>query len=137
MCMQPLFSVASVKLTTVLHHMQQVLSRKKLSKCSCGRNDKNMDKTHCCAIETKYTTIIRCPCLRSGKKCEKLCQCKNLKGNKPSQPRKSRERHTWQKKLMLKTWKKICLQDHVATIYTGISCDSRKYTILIKLWYGL
>ena len=44
--------------------------------CTCGKNDKNKESHHCVPITSKYTTVVRCPCLKNGKGCLK-CKCKN------------------------------------------------------------
>jgi len=73
---------------------------KDFCKCSCGKNSKT-DKQHCVEIQSKYSTQIRCKCLKLNKACHSSCYCKNcgnplgrrLSGLPP--PRK-RQRHEWQ-----------------------------------------
>ena len=68
-------------------------------KCSCGKNDKTIQE-HCIEIKSKYTTQIRCKCLKYNKGCHSSCYCKNcsnplgrrLSGDTP--PRK-RQKHEW------------------------------------------
>ena len=75
-------------------------------KCCCGCKDKQSTAQHCIPLESKYTTIVRCPCLRSGRKCTDACKCK--KCNNPVGPRlhsvinqtkKAGQKHLWQKRI--------------------------------------
>ena len=42
----------------------QDLSDPKVSTCSCGKNTKTSDINSCCQKQSKYTTTVRCPCLK-------------------------------------------------------------------------
>lgn len=73
---------------------------KKTSHCRCGKNDKD-GKEHCHEIASKYTTVVKCPCLKSNLGCQELCYCKNC--NNPlgmkqysDIPRRKRSKHDWQ-----------------------------------------
>ena len=62
--------------------------------CSCGKNN---GKSSCLTLKTKYTEIVRCPCLKKKFGCTATCRCKNCenpKGIKPklNQSAGSRER---------------------------------------------
>ena len=68
--------------------------------CSCGKNDKE-DKLHCQEIKCKYTTVIRCHCLKNKRACSEYCRCKNC-GNKLGKRvvhethQRKRRKHEWQ-----------------------------------------
>ena len=49
---------------------------KQSSACRCGKNDKG-NKEHYIEITSKYTTLIKCPCLKSNLGCQESCYCKN------------------------------------------------------------
>ena len=73
-------------------------------KCRCGCKDKESTKQHCVPLKSKYTTTVRCPCMRSGNKCTDACKCKNCSNpsgarphTKVTQARKSRRKHFWQR----------------------------------------
>lgn len=68
--------------------------------CTCGKNAKS-STNNCVPILTKYTTTIRCWCLRNEKKCTELCRCRscdNQYGRQPgiSQPQRKRLRYSHQ-----------------------------------------
>ena len=68
--------------------------------CNCGKNDKTT-ASHCKEINYKYTTLIRCKCLKKNHACKESCKCKNcnnLLGKKPevNKRKRKREKHDWQ-----------------------------------------
>lgn len=72
------------------------------SSCTCGKNDK-LNKNHCVSTTSKYGSVItQCPCLSSGKGCNRECKCKrcdNPKGassTSSSPPKRKRYKHDWQ-----------------------------------------
>jgi len=70
-------------------------------KCSCGKNGKST-KDHCIEIASKYTTMIKCNCLKSNKGCSSSCYCKNCnnpfgKRSSVEAPPQKRNKHEWQK----------------------------------------
>jgi hypothetical protein len=66
--------------------------------CHCGKSKSDRSQGSCWPMKTKYTEIIRCPCLRGKKACSTTCSCKNCKNPKPEPSTKSRRRskHQWQ-----------------------------------------
>lgn len=68
-------------------------------KCSCGKNTKS-SVNNCGKQHTKYTTIIRCPCLKRNVACNEMCRCRdcgNPCGVRPShKPIRKRFKHKWQ-----------------------------------------
>lgn len=70
-------------------HETQITNRLETSielKCCCRCKDKQGSTQHCIPIESKYTTIVRCPCMRSGKKCTDACKCKNCNNPAGARP---------------------------------------------------
>ena len=68
--------------------------------CHCGKNDKTT-ALHCKEINYKYTTLIRCECLKKNRTCKESCKCKNCSnplGKKPevNKHKRKREKHDWQ-----------------------------------------
>ena len=68
--------------------------------CNCGKNDKTI-ASHCKEINYKYTTLIRCKCLKKTHACKESCKCKNCNnplGKKPevNKRKRKREKHDWQ-----------------------------------------
>ena len=73
---------------------------KHTSPCRCGKNDKG-SKEHCIKIASKYTAVIKCPCLKRNSGCQELCYCKNCnnplgKKRHSEMPRRKRSKHEWQ-----------------------------------------
>ena len=70
-------------------------------RCGCGKNDTS-GQTHCHEQGSKYTTNIRCVCVKAGVGCSERCRCKNCT-NPCGQhqlsgiPRRKRAKHQWQK----------------------------------------
>ena len=68
--------------------------------CHCGKNDKTAS-SHYRVIDHKYTTLIRCECLKKSRACIESCKCKNCDnplGRKPqvNNRKRKREKHDWQ-----------------------------------------
>ena len=68
--------------------------------CTCGRGEKGTS-SHCIVKCAKYTTIVRCPCLKAKIPCTMTCACKNCSnenGRKETHNIKGqgRQRHKWQ-----------------------------------------
>ena len=68
--------------------------------CTCGRSYKS-NSLHCVPKKTKYTEIVRFPCLSNEKPCTRGCSCKNCNnsfGQKETQVSRERKRkkHKWQ-----------------------------------------
>ena len=45
--------------------------------CTCGKNAVTQEAESCVPITSKYTTTIRCSCLKSNRMCTSLCRCVN------------------------------------------------------------
>ena len=54
--------------------------------CTCGKNASGSTATHCVPVVSKYTTAIRCTCLKSGKSCSSQCRCTNCGNPNGKQP---------------------------------------------------
>ena len=69
--------------------------------CTCGRGDKS-SSTHCILKEAKYTTVVRCPCLKQKKPCTLQCSCRNCHNEHGQRlattksPMRKRKKHKWQ-----------------------------------------
>ena len=48
----------------------------KTNSCTCGKNASRSEASHCVP---RYTTTIRCTCLRNGKPCTMLWRCKDCR----------------------------------------------------------
>ena len=75
-------------------------------KCNCGvRNMGDSDEDHCVPLTRKYSTFVRCPCLRAGSGCSEACRCKNCNNPLGKHQQQSsftkvcRQRHVWQRKV--------------------------------------
>ena len=75
-------------------------AKDKSTKCNCGVNMKSTNVPHCIPIKTKYTEVIKCPCVLQNRACSTDCRCKecsNTFGRRPIIPRKrDRRTHCWQ-----------------------------------------
>ena len=72
--------------------------------CTCGKNDvRGSSAHHCTPVVTKYSTTIRCKCVKSGRGCSQDCRCKNcgnefgLRPNIVDPPKCKRPRHVMQR----------------------------------------
>ena len=64
------------------------------NRCNCGKNTIGKDITHCVPIKSKYTSIIRCPCLKNKKACTSHCRCRNCNNDKePATRKRHRQSH--------------------------------------------
>ena len=69
--------------------------------CTCGKGDKTSAK-HYILKQAKYTTIMRCPCLKQRKACTQKCHCRNCHNPHGqrltinSSPLRQRRKHKWQ-----------------------------------------
>ena len=87
-----------------LDHPIPISSSLTINKCNCGKNDKTGVQTSCLPRESKYTTVIRCPCYKSERACTKLCTCKKCANPYgahervlgPTKSSRKRQRHMWQ-----------------------------------------
>lgn len=61
--------------------------------CSCGKNAVDKDTTHCVPIPAKYTSTIRCPCLKDKRVCTSHCRCRNCGNDKQPATRKRHRDH--------------------------------------------
>ena len=76
----------------------------KTNSCTCGKNASANEASHCVPIKSRYTTTIRCTCLKNGKPCTMLCRCKdcgNEHGKRPNSttpvvPARKRPKYTHQ-----------------------------------------
>ena len=80
---------------------QPVVSQTKNEMCTCGKNTTGGEGSHCVPVMSKYTTTIRCTCLRNGKPCTMLCWCRDCgnehgKRPKPSTPARKRRKYMHQ-----------------------------------------
>lgn len=64
-------------------------SQEQSESCTCGKNLSTSERMHCTEIATKYTTIIRCACLKSGRKCTVKCRCRNCGNEYGTRPNSS------------------------------------------------
>ena len=69
--------------------------------CTCGKGDKTSAK-HRILTQAKYTTIMRCPCLKQRKPCTQQCHCRNCHNPHGqrltinSSPLRQQRKHKWQ-----------------------------------------
>ena len=69
-------------------------------KCSCGKTNRG-EQAHCQEIQHKYTTTVRCPCLKNKLGCSLDCSCKNCHNPNgqnitADRPKRKRAKHDWQ-----------------------------------------
>ena len=70
--------------------------------CSCGKSVTL--QSHCIPLKNRYTTTIKCSCLKAENGCSQACRCKNCANPHGSReassnagaPKRKRQRHKWQ-----------------------------------------
>lgn len=82
---------------------RQSTSKPSSNFCTCGKNSKSsMTVINCVPVTSKYTSTIRCWCLKNNQMCTSLCRCRNCNnenGKKPNvtdEPSRKRHKHIHQ-----------------------------------------
>ena len=58
--------------------------------CTCGKNKSaTVKESVCIPIVSKYTSTVRCKCLKNGNKCTPICRCTCCGNGKPQYKMKS------------------------------------------------